>query len=90
MRTEEYIIILVGVVAENNEVRITYTSNAPESKVSIKLVYSNGKTVKTFDQVKPDVKGVLTTSSEGFMPGSYTCAILVDGQVRDSKIFAIA
>jgi hypothetical protein len=90
MRTEEYIIILVGVVADNNQVQITYTSNAPESNTSIKLTYSNGKTVKTFAQVKPAEKGVLTTSSEGFMPGSYTCDIAVDGQVRDSKVFVIA
>jgi len=90
MRTEEYIIILVGVVADNNQVRITYTSNAPESNTSIKLTYSNGKIVKTFNQVKPADKGVLTTPAEGLMPGSYTCDITVDGQVRDSKVFVIA
>lgn len=90
MRTEEYIIILVGVVADSNQVQITYTSNAPESNTSIRLTYSNGKIVKTFSQVKPSEKGVLTTSAEGLMPGSYTCDITVDGQVRDSKVFVIA
>jgi hypothetical protein len=90
MRTEEYIIILVGVVADNNQVRITYTSNAPENSTSIKLTYSNGKIVKTFNQVKPADKGLLTTPTEGLMPGSYTCDITVDGQVRDSKVFVIA
>lgn len=89
MRTEEYIIILVGVVADKDQVQITYTSNAPESHTTITVSYSNGMTVQRFNPVKPAEKGVLTFSATDLMPGSYTCEIAVDGAARDSKKLVI-
>jgi hypothetical protein len=90
MRTEEYIIILVGVVADQGQVLITYTSNAPDSHTTITVSYSNGMTIHSFHQVKPADKGVLTFPTTDLMPGSYTCEIALDGAVKDSKKFVIA
>lgn len=89
MRTEEYIIILVGIVADSKEVTITYTSNSPQNNVSVRVTYSNGKTIKQFEQVREAVNGTLRFSSEGLFPGTYTCSILVDGAERDSKTFSL-
>ncbi len=89
MRTEEYIIILVGVVATDQEIAITYTSDSPKSDVSVQVVYSNGKIIKTFEHIKQATKGVLTLPTEGLFTGSYTCTISEDGQERDSKNFSI-
>ena len=89
MRTEEYIIILVGVTANDHEVAITYTSTSHQSNVSVVVTYSNGMTIKTFNQIKNVANGVLTFSTAGLFPGTYTCAILEDGEERDSKTFSI-
>lgn len=89
MRTEEYIIILVGVVAGSDQIKITYTSNAPETNTSVRVVYSNGKTIKTFDHVKAANQGIITLPAQDLMPGSYTCEIALDGNIRDSRKFVI-
>lgn len=89
MRTEEYIIILVGITANDQEVVITYTSEAQNDNVSVQITYSNGKIIKTFEHVKNAANGVLTFPAEGLLPGSYTCTILENGRARDSKGFSI-
>lgn len=89
MRTEEYIIILVGVVAGQEQIDIIYTSNAPENITSIRIMYNNGKIIQTFDRVKSAERGQLTFPVTGLMPGSYTCSISVDHEIKDSKKFVI-
>lgn len=89
MRTEEYIIILVGVVADQDQIMITYSSNAPENNTTIRVTYSNGKEIKVFDHVKIADHGVLSMPAEGLMPGTYTCTIMVDGVEKDSKQFVL-
>lgn len=89
MRTEEYIIILVGVTANDQEVTITYTSTSHQSNVSVVVTYSNGMTIKAFNQIKNVANGVLTLPVAGLFPGTYTCSILEDGEERDSKAFSI-
>jgi hypothetical protein len=89
MRTEEYIIILVGVVTSMEKIEIIYSSNAPENRTTIKVIYSNGQTVKVFDNVKETDRGVLTMPAAGLMPGTYTCTIAVDNGAKDSKEFVV-
>lgn len=89
MRTEEYIIILVGVTATDKEIQIAYSSNSPKNDVTVKISYSNGMTLKTFDQVQAAEKGVLLFPSAGLLPGTYTCTISEDGKVRDAKTVAV-
>lgn len=89
MKTEEYIIILVGVTANDQEVTIRYTSEAHHSNVSIQVTYSNGKVIKTFEQVKNVTNGILSFSAEGLFPGSYTCTILESGRERGKIGFSI-
>ncbi|WP_118976054.1 hypothetical protein [Taibaiella koreensis] len=88
MKTEEYIIILVGVTADDKEVTIVYSSDS-RNEVSVKVSYSSGKTVKTFEHIAPAEQGVLTFPSSGLMPGTYTCAIYENGTERDSRSFNI-
>ena len=89
MRTEEYIIILVGVVADQNQIRIVYTSTAPENHTSIRITYSNGKEINMIQHIKQAQNGVLTLPAQGLLPGTYTCDIALDNEVRDSKKFSI-
>ncbi|WP_118950243.1 hypothetical protein [Taibaiella helva] len=88
MKTEEYIIILVGVTADNKEVTIVYSSNS-HNDVSVGVTYSNGKPIKTFEHLSPAEQAVLTFPVEGLLPGTYTCAIYENGEERDSKQFNI-
>lgn len=88
MKTDEYIIILVGVTVDDKDVTITYSSNSVND-VSVKIVYSNGKTIKTFDHVQSTEQGTLTCPVQGLAPGTYTCAIYENGQQKDSRSFSI-
>lgn len=90
MKTEEYIIILVGVVAQQNQIVITYTSNAPESTTSIRLTYGNGQTIKTFLPLSKAERGVLYVATQGLMPGTYTCSIYDHNTEKDSKTVLIS
>lgn len=85
MKTEEYIIILVGVTADDHEIRITYSSNSPRNDVSVKISYSNGMTIHSFDQLRSTDKGLLSFPLAGLLPGTYQCTILENGVVKDSK-----
>ncbi len=89
MKTEEYIIILVGVVADSRDVIITYTSNAVENDVSIQVSDEGGKIIKTFTNLPAAEGGVVRMPVTGLKPGNYTCAISRNGITRDSRIFSI-
>lgn len=88
MKTEEYIIILVGVTADTKDVTIVYSSNSPND-VSVKVTDSNRRPVKTFDHLGLAEQAVLTFPTGGLQPGTYTCAIYENGQEKDSKQFNI-
>lgn len=90
MRTEDYIILMPAVNVEQRQVVINYASNAPDSSVYVVIKANNGRTIKTFNYVKGIPKGQLTFSTEGLLPGTYTCSIYLDGKVIESKKFSVA
>ncbi|RYG30966.1 MAG: hypothetical protein EOO01_36035 [Chitinophagaceae bacterium] len=89
MRTEEYIIILAGVVAADNQLTITYSSNAPEDLCSIRVTDDKGKECGRFDRVRPADKGIVTMPLTGLQAGNYTCEISHGGRVSDSRTFVV-
>lgn len=89
MKTEDYVIIIVCVTVENDQVEITYTNNTPEHGISIKVIDSNRNPVKSFDHLETADKGTVTFSSAGLEPGTYHTDITLNNEVKDSRSFAL-
>jgi hypothetical protein len=89
MRTEDYIIIIIAVTSDSQNITITYTSTAFEGEVSVNIVYSNQQVITTFEHIKYAEKGTLTFPTAGLLPGTYTCNIKMNGIIKDSRSFSI-
>ncbi|PSK88153.1 hypothetical protein [Taibaiella chishuiensis] len=89
MKTEDYVIIVVCVTVEQNKVEITYANNTPEPGISIKVIDSDRKPVKSFDHLAQADKGIVSFDAAGLPPGTYHCDITLDNEVKDSRSFAI-
>lgn len=89
MKTEDYVIIIVGVTVENNQVEINYTNNTPEHGISIKVMDSDRNAVKSFDHLDQADKGSVTFDGSSLQPGSYHCDITLNNEIRDSRSFSI-
>ncbi len=89
MKTEDYVIIIVGVTVENGQVEITYTNNTPEHGISIKVIDADRNPVKSFDHLGQAEKGTVTFDSRNLESGTYHCDITLNNEVRDSRSFAI-
>lgn len=87
MKTEEYPILILAVATGPEMIDIQYRNNSNERNVSLQVLYSNGQTIKIFDQLKKTEKDTLNLPSQGLLPGTYTCNMLVDGKIRNSKSF---
>lgn len=89
MKTEDYVIIIVGIVTDRNQVEISYTNNTPEHGVSIKVINSDRDLVKSFDHLATADKGFVNFDANGLPPGTYHCDITLNNEVKDSRSFAI-
>jgi|GEM_PF-2024146 len=86
MKTEEYIIILVGYAPDHKEISITYNAKGP---VVARIEDHEGAISGETEPLPAGLKQICSLPASGWNSGSYTCHLVLDGKIMDSKPFDI-